>query len=349
MITSGSADVAAVGTVERGQPGVTSGNAPHRNPLKLIIRLVLTAAVLASLFWQVKWQQVWNLVATLPAETLVSVLLLCVPVHVLQYLRWSHIADRSGAAMRPGDLRRGYWVGFTLGLVTPGRLGQYGRALALHGCSIAEAFGISVLDRAYAGFTVNGIGLIALASLPLLGWQVKLPGMTGAIAVVCAAVGCIIVLLGFRPAVLVVPFRALARLLPWREQINKGIAVFGSVSWRSGPWLMMLAIGALAAALLQFVLLLHGMGAMLPWLGGMLAVLLTFFLKGLLPFTIGSLGIAEWSAVVILQGFGVEPAQAVGASLLLFTLNVLLPSLVGIPYLSSLRVPEFRVKSVPAE
>ncbi|MBI5059177.1 flippase-like domain-containing protein [candidate division KSB1 bacterium] len=317
--------------------------------MKTLVRVLITFAVLGSLFWQVKWRAVWDILGSLQAGTLGLVLLLCLPVHLLQFARWSHIAKQSGAAIMPGDLKRGYWVGFTLGLVTPGRLGQYGRALALHGCSMAEAFGISFLDRAYAGFTINGVGLIALSSLPLLGWNSMVPGLNGGVATVGAALGCAIVLLGFRPSVLVRPFRWIANWLPRREQLFKGINVFGSVSPLSGVLLMILAVGALSAALLQFVLLLHGMGAPVPWMGGMLAVLLTFFLKGLLPFTIGSLGIAEWSAVVILRGFGVEPAQAVGASLLLFTVNVLLPSLVGIPYLSSLRVPDFRRRDARTE
>ena len=73
----------------------------------------------------------------------------------------------------------------------------------------------------------------------------------------------------------------------------------------------------------------------------MLAGLLTFFLKGALPISIGSLGVGEWSAMICYRGLGVEPSVAVASSLLLFVINVFVPSLIGLPFIGSLRVPRF--------
>jgi uncharacterized membrane protein YbhN (UPF0104 family) len=86
------------------------------------------------------------------------------------------------------------------------------------------------------------------------------------------------------------------------------------------------------------------MGTPLPWFAGTLAALLTLFLKGMLPITMGSLGIGEWSAMICFQGLGVPGPDAVATSLIVFSMNVLIPSLIGAPFLSQLRIPSFNTR-----
>jgi len=51
---------------------------------------------------------------------------------------------------------------------------------------------------------------------------------------------------------------------------------------------------------------------------------------GMLPVTVGGLGLREMAASVILPGMGIDSVQAVGASLLFYFLNGLIPGLMGI-------------------
>jgi uncharacterized membrane protein YbhN (UPF0104 family) len=307
------------------------------NHWKLALRIGLTAALFILLFWQVKWAQVWVAIQSLDMRPFAWVCLLWFPTTYLQYLRWAVLAREAGEDVSRGDIRRSYWVGFTLGLVTPGRVGQFGRALALHNCSLSRAMGLSAIERGYSAITINGFGLLALVLLPWLGWvpPYMLPNawMKGVLIVA----GSFLLILGIFPRSMFRPLNWVASKLPFREKLERAIEVLKPAGPARGTLYLLLAAASLASSLLQFVLLVRAMHAPVPVFAGMLAALLTFFLKGALPISVGSLGVGEWTAVYCFRGLGVEPSVSVAASLVLFTLNVFVPSLIGLPFISSLR------------
>jgi uncharacterized membrane protein YbhN (UPF0104 family) len=304
---------------------------------KIALRLGLTAALFALLFWQVRWQQVWDSVQSLDGKLFVWVCLLWIPTIYLQYVRWALLAREAGEGVSRGDIRRSFWVGFTLGLVTPGRVGQFGRALALHNCSLSRAMGLSAMERGYSAITINGFGLLALVLLPWLGWMPPYATLNGVAQGVLIVAGTFLLVLGVFPRSVFRPLNWIASKLPFRDKLASAIDVLKPAGPARGIVYLLLAAAGLASALLQFVLLLHAMHADVPVFAGMLAALLTFFLKGALPISVGSLGVGEWTAVYCFRGLGVEPSVSVAASLILFVLNVFIPSLIGLPFISTLR------------
>jgi uncharacterized membrane protein YbhN (UPF0104 family) len=306
---------------------------------KTLVKIAVTAVLLALLFWQVKWEDVWLAIQNLNGRYFLLVVVLAVPNQYLQFLKWEVLAKEAGPGVTRGDIHRGFWVGYTLGLVTPGRIGQYGRALALQNCSLARAAGLTFIERSYSSIVVNGFGLLTLVFLPMLGWisPFALPGHVVEITVFASGVAILIG--GIYPRGLAPLILRFARKLPLGEKLARAIAAIEVVTPARGLWLLTLATSGLACAVLQFVVLLWSLGAPVPLFAGMLAGLLSFFVKGAMPIAIGNLGVGEWTAVLCLSGLGVEPSVAVAASLILFTLNVFLPGLVGLPFVSSLRTP----------
>jgi uncharacterized membrane protein YbhN (UPF0104 family) len=183
--------------------------------------------------------------------------------------------------------------------------------------------------------------LLAIVILPLLGWSPPFSPPSLLVRYLCVGAGSILLLLGVFSAATLGPMQWLVRRLPFHEKLEKAVGVLALVPPLRSTLFLLLSAGALGTSLLQFVLLLHAMGADVPVLAGMLAAVLTFFLKGALPISIGSLGIGEWTAMYCFKGLGVDSSVAVAASLLLFTINVFVPSLIGLPFISSLRVPRF--------
>jgi uncharacterized protein (TIRG00374 family) len=313
-----------------------------------LLRFALTAMLFVLLFWQVRWRDVWTVTKDVNGTLLFWTCLMWFPTQYLQYLRWQLLAREAGPDVSQGDIRRSYWVGFTLGLITPGRIGQVGRALALHRCSLSRALGLSAMERAYSGLAINGMGLLSLVILPLLDWIPPFP-LPGAVTQgLCVAGGSVILLLGVFPRTAFKPISWLVDRLPFREKLRKAAEVMTLASPLRGAMFVALAIISIFSALFQFVLLLWAMGAHVPIFAGILTALLTFFLKGALPISIGSLGIGEWTAMYCFRGLGVEPSVAVAASLLLFTLNVFIPSVIGLPFISRLRVMPWSKPTVAA-
>ncbi|RQV98287.1 UPF0104 family protein [bacterium] len=308
-------------------------------PGKTLFRIFVTLAVLALLFWQVSWQSVWRALQSLNAQSLLLVCLLWIPTQGFQYLRWAYLAKQAGPAVDAADIHRGYWVGYTLGLMTPGRIGTYGRALALKNCSLARAAGLTIVERNYSAFVLNGLGLITLVWLPYAGWNSFLPQTGTLVSALLVLGGVLLIGLGIFPSILAKWLRRIVHRLPLGEKLDRALEAVQGISARQGILLSILALCALCSSLLQFVLIVRGMGIELPYITGMLAVLLNFFLKGNIPISIGNIGVGEWTAMICLAGLGVEASIAVAASLLLFFINVFIPSLIGLPYLTSLRVP----------
>jgi uncharacterized membrane protein YbhN (UPF0104 family) len=307
---------------------------------KTAIRSLATVVLLTLLFWQIPLRDVWGDICGMDVSSLIVVLILAVPTQYLQFVRWATLAKDAGPGVSRADIHRGFWVGYTLGLITPGRIGQYGRALALHNCSLARAAGLTFLERTYSALVINGLGLIAVVLLPLLGWVPPYPNTGILVSIVCLAAGAAVLGLGIFPALLSKPLLWVTRRLPFGSKLARAVDVLSLVSPRRGAWLLALAALGLASALLQFVVLLYALKAPVPLFAGMLAALLTFFLKGNIPIGIGNLGVGEWTAVICLAGLGVKAPVAVSASLVLFFINVFVPGLIGLPFMSSLRMPD---------
>jgi uncharacterized protein (TIRG00374 family) len=307
--------------------------------IKAAAKLLITGLLFVLLFSQIHWSAIWTALQTIDGTLLFWTCVMWIPTQYLQFLRWDLLAREAGAEVSRRDIHRGYWVGFTLGLITPGRVGEVGRALALHNCPLPRAIGLSAMERAYSAIAMNSFGLLSLVILPRLGWVPPFHFSSVLAETICLVAGLSLLLLGIFPRTLTRPLRWLADKIPLREKIHKAIDPLQLAHPGRSLLYLGLAIISMFTALFQFVLLLRAMGADVPALAGMLAAQLTFFIKGALPFTIGSLGIGEWTAVYCFAGLGITPSVAVAASLLLFFINVFIPSLIGLPFMSTLRVP----------
>lgn len=303
----------------------------------ILLRAILTAAVIGILFWQVPWRAVVSTAAGMQAGLLTAAILLWVPAHLLQFTRWAILAKHAGKEATWPDIFRSYWVGFTLAVVTPGRVGQFGRCFALR-VPVARAVGVSLLERFYAAVVLNGAGPLALAIMLLAGISMPVGSWRFPLLVGLCLMGTAVLLLGLFPRILLPALFWIVRRLPLREKLERMVGVLDGMRGGLTLALVLLSISSMAVALLQFVLLLRAMDITVPLGWGMVAVMVNFFFKASLPISIAGLGVGEWTAVLCLGWLGIDPAAAVAGSLLLFSINVLTPALLGIPVVPTLRL-----------
>lgn len=301
-----------------------------------LLKIVLTIALLLALSLQIEWRRVGEEILRLKGIEAWLALLLWIPTQGLQYLRWRMFAVRAGTVTDASDYAASYWLGHTLGLITPGRVGAFGRAFFLRGVPLSRAAGVTILERTYAAITVNGMGLISLGVLPYFGWAAEWAIWGSGVNILLIVAGSLFLAAGLIPSMiagivqrLVLRFEKLQRLARIFEAVRE-------VTPLTGFLFLLMSAATVVLPLLQFVLILRGFGIEVPWIAGMLAVLLNFFLKGNIPLTMGNLGIGEWTALLCLKGLGVPEASAVAASLLLFLINVAAPAAVGLLYMNRL-------------
>ena len=258
-----------------------------------------------------------------------------VPVNIgLEAYRWGRLVRQLAPSVRYRDALRAVVGSYPLGLLTPGRVGDYvGRAVYLRdipaGASAALTFGerMATLAACLVG------GLVALG--PYLRAQAEpSPLWPAVLAVGFLAAGWLLALILF-PGLARTVLTTIVPVAP----VRRAVAAFGRIPRDEAVTLLALSAVRYVVFSAQFVLLARAVAPAAPWAGLWIGVALVFFAKSAIPqVTLGDLGVREGAAVFFLGAYGVGPAAALDASLALFGLNLLLPALVGTPFLLQLQL-----------
>lgn len=311
---------------------------PRAAASAFILKLALACAALAGLGQVVAWSAIAD--AAMAVHTgWASVALALLPLNVgLEVYRFHRLLRVSGAGTAPrfGETLAAVVGAYPLGLLTPGRLGDYaGRAIYLRDYPASATAALTFAERTATLACCLGFGA---AALPL--WLVR-PGVDAGWlwilpVAVAAALGLGTIVLHPRLAA-----RLVAVVLPFRR-LRRAIAALASISAREARTLLALSALRYLVFTSQFVLLIRAFAPAASWDPGnwgsaAAGVALVFFAKSAVPgATLGDLGVREGAAVYFLAAFG--GAAAFNASLGVFAINLLLPALVGLPLVVRLRV-----------
>ena len=256
-----------------------------------------------------------------------------VPLNVgLEALRWARLVQRAVPGVRLRDAAAAVVGAYPLGLLTPGRVGDYvGRAAFLRGVSAGTSAALTFAERMATLLCCLAGGLAALPWSPLpAGATVPVAAWAGASSVAIAAA-------------FVSPqatARLVSRIVPVAA-VRRSVAAFAAVPSGEAARLVGLSAARYAVFSAQFALLVHAFAPSAPVGAVVVGVAVVYLVKSAVPqLTLGDLGVREGVAVVVLAGAGVSAAQALNASLAVFVVNLVLPALAGVPLLSRLRLPE---------
>ncbi len=222
---------------------------------------------------------------------------------------------------------RSFVAGLSLGILTPGRVGELGRAFFLPARSRSVAAGLAVLDRVYTMSTFVALGLLAaswlsasvladvlewvryvpLAWLLLLSW----PGTIGWLG------------------------SALGRRFAWADELEQAASLVRlrhTVTLIGVNLLYVLYVG------LQFSVAVAAYSA-ISWPEGLLAGLATLSAKILIPLSVGDLGVREAASVLFYRLAGATPAAAFSGALSLYVVNVAVPAIFGLRWVAGAGAP----------
>jgi hypothetical protein len=303
-----------------------------------IIKLALACAALAGLGQVVAWNAIADAAAAVSigwAALALALLPVNVGLEVYRFHRLLRVANPSQAP-RFGETLAAVVGAYPLGLLTPGRLGDYaGRAIYLRDYPASATAALTFAERTATLACCLGFGAAALPfwlMRPAIdpSWIWVLP------VAAAAAIALGTVILHPRLAA-----RLVGMVLPFRR-LRRAIGALASIPQREARTLLTLSAVRYLVFTTQFVLLLRAFAPAAAWevsaWGSAAAgVALVFFTKSALPgATLGDLGIREGAAVYFLAAFG--GAAAFNASLGVFAINLLLPALAGLPLVVRLRV-----------
>jgi len=216
-------------------------------------------------------------------------------------------------------------VGFTFGFITPGRVGEFGRAFFIKDCSWIKVIGISFIDKFFSLSIVIFAGAVGLLSIMWnqIHFYVLLP-----ITIFTLVALLLLRYLLVHPELIKGFLYSLNIILPFRDKIKLLISSFDQ--FRKEQALKLLGLSALFYIIFftQYVILASAFEPV-PKIGSFQAISSTLLVKSMLPISLGDLGIRESAAVFFFGKIGIKSATAFNASILIFIINILIPSMVG--------------------
>ncbi len=247
-------------------------------------------------------------------------------------LKWRYLLSHSVPVTR-GQLIRSVIGGYAFVLAAPGQVGEFSRALFIPGQSKLRLIGLVAVDKFTAFMITALLGLLSLGLwhsglmyipvlifLGLLGWLLRRPRQFVAVAL------------------------KLIRKLPLKKKTFRFLEGFRGLSTHRLSVLLLMSLLYFLIYSLQFYFLLWSFEDVPP-----MAMIICFPLVMLImsvPVTIGGLGIREGAAVLFFSQFGIQESSALGAALLLFAINILIPGLCGLAFIHHIGKPSM---SMPEE
>jgi uncharacterized membrane protein YbhN (UPF0104 family) len=311
----------------------------RRLRLLLGIKILLTVGVLGLLVFTIEPEEILRAVRGARYPLVWAALALVLPSLGLRALKWGYLLKQVKPEARAVEILNTLLVGFTFAVVTPGQVGEFGRAFFISGRPRLELIGLSFIDKLYNLLAIVLCGSLALLFLPglVLGRNTYLFFACCLLVAVLWAALTVVVL---SPRWMRDLLYAINVMLPYRDKVKVLLSGLDPIWRRQSVILALLGIAHYLVSIVQFYLLVLSFQPA-GFFDSFVASAATIFVKAALPISIGGLGVGETASVAFYQLFGVGQAAAFNSSVMLFSMNVVLPALVGLLILIKLRiVPE---------
>lgn len=252
---------------------------------------------------------------------------LLLPNLLFQWYRWNYLlrmmTDQVYFLESMGSLLGGMVVGF----ITPGRIGELGRSFFIHHIDRLQAVGLVFIDKLYSFIVIliGGVWGIVLFISYLFKYELYL------LLPLCT-IALLISIISFR--VMIHPqwirsiFYGVSILFPTREKLKTLIHCIDHFGNRQAQFFTVLTFCFYIIYIFQFCLLGFAFQP-ISLTTALTATTSTILAKTVLPISFGDLGIREGAAMFFYLKFNVEKVTAFNSSLLLFVINILIPTFIG--------------------
>ena len=315
---------------------ISSRSGRLRARLFFWIKILLTVSVLALLVATIHPKEILAAFRTSQFSLVIVSLALVIPNLGFRALKWGYILRRVKPSASISEIINTLLVGFTFAVVTPGQLGEPARAFFISGRPRLELIGISIIDKLY-----NLLPIILGGSLGLLLLPGLVLGSNSYIFLSCALL--VAVLWGILTLILLSPrwirdlLYTVNVMLPYRDKIKVLLSGFDPIRLRQSIVLTSLGIAHYIISIVQYHLLIQSYQD-IGIFDTFRAAAATLFVKAALPISIGGLGVGETASVGFFRVFSIDQAAAFNSSVMLFSMNILLPALIGFLILIKLRI-----------
>lgn len=299
------------------------------------IALMLKAAIfLLILLYVVNFVQTKNIIVSLSQVNLYLVgaaFGLMFLNLFLQFWKWKVICNSFISEYDNKKIFSSLFYGFTAGLVTPFKVGEYvGRNIVLKDKESMKVTIGSMIDKFFPLVVVYVIGTVLslIFCVNYMNLSVILAGMIFAVAILA---GITIMSLMFNAGLW---NSRIVRKLRKYKLINRFFSEFGKIRKLDGKSALKTAVISIffyGCYVAQYGILVAAFTGDSNLFNYLWAGSLVFFTKTVIPpITVGDLGVREAASIFFLSEMGVGPEAGLNASIFIFLINVLLPASLGL-------------------
>jgi len=254
-------------------------------------------------------------------------LFLLIPNFYIQFLRWRFLLRNYYPEVGNKDTLFSLLFGFTLGFITPGNLGELGRAIFFQKYDRKIITGLNIFDKFANIVTVFSAGLISLNFI--LFTRTQFPLLLLIFLLILTGITLFFLwLFLFKPVLIytiILKKFSMFSIKSWGKTLLRGPThlkksdIFKVLGF---SFLLLITI------VIQYHILITAFEKTSIFYS-FIAVSAILFTKMILPISFADLGIRESAAVVYFTLFGVTKAAAFNAALLIFIINFFLPAIFG--------------------
>lgn len=294
-------------------------------------------AIFLYILWNMDPGRVWASMQGINPAILFLAVLVTIPVVLLKALKWNILARSCGINQRFSSSVSGWLVGFSIGIITPGRIGDLSRACYLReGAGLGTGLTTVVVDRL--------VDVIVLFVLTIVGLSFLITSYTiGSILfpISILFVTLVVIALAFTRKGLVarmlrplfrrlVPVKYKPRLSSLFEEFYKGIGLMG----RRKALLLtstMICILAWTFSIFQYYVISLSMGLGISYSFLFMVSPLTILLDAL-PISFSGLGTRDAVFIYFLSLVGIAAESAVAFSIMIFLAIYILTGISGMVF-----------------
>ena len=290
----------------------------NKQQITLVIKIGLTIIIFWAILRKINFSQLAGTFSSPDLKFLVFAVGLAVPNFAIKFFKWHFLLNASHIPTDKWTASKSYLAGLSIGMITPARAGEVSRAFFLEKQYKLQAIGVVLVDK-----VMDLLGIIAWS---LIGARIFLDRPVFIALVLLVLMG-IVLLFSSKPL-----YNKLTTFLKPNGLGLKIQQILSTLDKLSGR---VLFVSIVSTLIMFMVVLLQCHALVLTFYHQPLPFQITLFayplviLANILPITIGGLGVREGVAVFCLSFFGLPPEIAVTATLYLFLINVLGPSLMG--------------------
>jgi uncharacterized protein (TIRG00374 family) len=303
--------------------------------ISIVFRLIVSVVVLSFVVSLVQWQNV--IVAYRSADIrfiLIAALLLIVNISVRTF-KWRtmlrSVKDKPTFTEAFGSVM----LGISLGSFTPGEIGEFaGRALHITDAKRSHLVGLTLLDKAQIFIVTSCAGIVSLVWLTF-----DIPLFNALATIVIILLSCVFITRLEMIATLGRHLNSSLFKKPWLTRVLDGFSLLKPQQLLTT---ILYTLVFQSILILQMYCLINGFSK-ISLLHAFLGTSAMMFMKSLLPISIGDLGIREAGSIFFFSTYGLSQAAALNASLLLFLINIFIPSIIGTYFIRHQQLSTFKL------